>query len=410
MNSFIEKSLRLVEKLVPKKIYKFFQPTYHLCLSFIGAIIYRFPARNIHVVAITGTKGKSTTTEFVNAVLEEAGYKTAILSTIRFKIADHNKANLYKMTMPGRFFVQKFLREAVDAGCQFAIMETTSEGSKFWRHAFTSINTLIFTNLTPEHIESHGSFEKYRDAKLRIARSVARSHKKNRRIIANATDKNGPHFLIYNIEHNIPYYESDAKKLDISIPGEFNKINALAAATFARSLGISEDKISSALLHLTHVPGRVEEVNAGQNFKVVVDYAHTVESLEKLYKTYTGRKIAVLGSCGGGRDKAKRPKLGSIADQYCDVVIVTDEDPYDDDVMEIINDVAAGVTNHEPIIEPDRRLAIRLAITKAKPGDTILISGKGTDPYIMRENGKKEVWSDAKVAKEELDRYLSVNG
>ncbi len=407
MNKVLEKVLRRTEKLIPRKVYKFFQPTYHLMLSFVGAVMYRFPARKIHVVAITGTKGKSTTTEFVNAILEEAGYKTAILSTIRFKIADHNKSNLYKMTMPGRFFVQKFLREAVDAGCQFAIVETTSEGSKFWRHAFTSLNTLIFTNLTPEHIESHGSFEKYRDAKLRIARSVARSSKKNRRIIANVTDKNGPHFLIYNVEHNIPYYEKDATDIKISLPGEFNKVNALAAATFARSLGISEDKISSALMHLTVVPGRVEEVNAGQSFRVVVDYAHTPESLEKLYKTYPGKKIAILGSCGGGRDKSKRPKLGELADKYCDTIIVTDEDPYDDDVMEIINDVASGVTVHTPIIEQDRRLAIRLAISKAESGDTILITGKGTDPYIMRADGKKEPWSDARIAREELDRYLS---
>lgn len=408
MHSHIEKSLRKIEKLVPRKVYKFFQPAYHFVLALIGAIIYRYPARNIHVVAITGTKGKSTTTEFVNAVLEEAGYKTAILSTIRFKIADHNKPNMYKMTMPGRFFVQKFLREAVDAGCQYAIVEMTSEGAKMWRHAFTALNTLIFTNLSPEHIESHGSFEKYRDAKLKLARAVARSWKQNTKVIANADDKNGPHFLIYNVDQNIPYFEKDSKKIKLNIPGDFNKVNALAAATFARSIGISEENITNALAHLTHIPGRVEEVNAGQDFKVVVDYAHTADSLEKLYKTYKGKKIAVLGSCGGGRDKAKRPILGSLADKYCDTVIVTDEDPYDDDINEIINDVASGVTTQEPIIETDRRAAIRLAITKAGPGDTILITGKGTDPYIMRANGERETWSDSRVAREEIEKFLAV--
>lgn len=408
MHSHIEKSLRKIEKFVPRKVYKFFQPAYHFVLALVGAIIYRYPARNIHVVAITGTKGKSTTTEFVNAVLEEAGYKTAILSTIRFKIADHNKPNMYKMTMPGRFFVQKFLREAVDAGCQYAIVEMTSEGAKMWRHAFTSLNTLIFTNLSPEHIESHGSFEKYRDAKLGLARAVARSWKQNTKVIANADDKHGPHFLIYNVDQNIPYFEKDAKKIKINIPGDFNKVNALAAATFARSIGISEENITNALAHLTHIPGRVEEINAGQDFKVVVDYAHTADSLEKLYKTYKGKKIAVLGSCGGGRDKAKRPILGSLADKHCDVVIVTDEDPYDDDVNEIISDVASGVTTQEPIIEVDRRAAIRLAITKAGPGDTILITGKGTDPYIMRANGEREPWSDSRVAREEIEKFLAV--
>jgi UDP-N-acetylmuramoyl-L-alanyl-D-glutamate--2,6-diaminopimelate ligase len=407
MNSHIEKALRKIERLVPRKIYKFFQPTYHFVLALVGAIIYRYPAREIHVIAVTGTKGKSTTTEFVNAILEEAGYKTAILSTIRFKIADHNKPNMYKMTMPGRFFVQKFLREAADAGCQYAIVEMTSEGAKMWRHAFTALNTLIFTNLTPEHIESHGSFEKYRDAKLSLARAVARSWKQNTKVIANADDKHGPHFLIYNVDQNIPYFEKDAKKIKINIPGEFNKVNALAAATFARSIGISEENIVNALAHLTHVPGRVEEINAGQDFKVVVDYAHTADSLEKLYKTYKGKKIAVLGSCGGGRDKSKRPILGSLADKYCEIVIVTDEDPYDDEIDEIINDVASGVTTQDPIIERDRRTAIRLAITKANSGDTILITGKGTDPYIMRANGEREIWSDSRVAREELEKFLA---
>ncbi len=407
MNSHIEKALRKIEKLVPRKVYKFFQPAYHFVLALVGAIIYRYPARDIHVIAVTGTKGKSTTTEFVNAILEEAGYKTAILSTIRFKIADHNKPNMYKMTMPGRFFVQKFLRESVDAGCQYAIVEMTSEGAKMWRHAFTSLNTLIFTNLTPEHIESHGSFEKYRDAKLGLARAVARSWKQNTKVIANADDKHGPHFLIYNVDQNIPYFEKDAKKIKINIPGEFNKVNALAAATFARSIGVSEDNITNALAHLTHIPGRVEEINAGQDFKVVVDYAHTADSLEKLYKTYKGSKIAVIGSCGGGRDKAKRPILGALADKYCDTVIVTDEDPYDDDVDEIINDVASGVTTQDPIIEADRRSAIRLAISKAKTGDTVLITGKGTDPYIMRANGEREIWSDSRVAREEIEKFLA---
>jgi UDP-N-acetylmuramoyl-L-alanyl-D-glutamate--2,6-diaminopimelate ligase len=277
-----------------------------------------------------------------------------------------------------------------------------------WRHAFTSLNTLIFTNLTPEHIESHGSFEKYRDAKLSLARAVARSWKKNTKVIANADDKHGPHFLIYNVDQNIPYFEKDAKKIKINILGEFNKMNALAAATFARSVGVSEENIENALAHLTHVPGRVEEINAGQDFKVVVDYAHTADSLEKLYKTYKGDKIAVIGSCGGGRDKAKRPILGALADKYCEPVIVTDEDPYDDDVDEIIADVAASVTKQEPIIERDRRAAIRLAITKAKAGDTVLVTGKGTDPYIMRANGEREPWSDAKVVHEELEKFLSV--
>ena len=149
----MEKVLRKIEKIVPRKIYTFFQPFYHLSLSVTGTLINRFPSKNIYVIGVTGTKGKSSTTEFINAILEEANKKTAILSTIRFKIGNKNTPNKYKMTMPGRFFTQKFLREAVDVGCEYAIIEMTSEGARFFRHVGVQMNALIFTNLSPEHIE-----------------------------------------------------------------------------------------------------------------------------------------------------------------------------------------------------------------------------------------------------------------
>ncbi len=408
--------LRQIKKLIPKKVFSFFQPMYHFVLAVLGTIIYRFPSRHIHVVAITGTKGKSSTTEYVNAVLEAAGYKTAILSTIRFKIGDLSRPNMYKMTMPGRFFIQKFLRESVDAGCQYAIVEMTSEGARLSRHIGVSIDSLIFTNLTPEHIESHGSFENYKNAKLKLVRSLAGSMKPMRRVIANISDPHGASFLIYDVNQNIGYKKEDSAPLEISLPGDFNKMNALAAYTFGKSIGINDETLRSAILHVIDIPGRAEEINAGQGFRVVVDYAHTVDSLEKIYGAYSGKKIAVLGATGGGRDKGKRVLLGAAADENCDVVIVTDEDPYDDDVMEIINTVASGVTkkilNESLFIEIDRRKAIALALPiaqdmlKTNYDVSVIISGKGTDPYIMRKNGKKEKWSDSKVAKEEIENFL----
>lgn len=428
----MDKILKTLKKFIPRKIFKFFQPAYHYLLALTGTIIYKYPSRNIHVVAITGTKGKSSTTEYVNAVLEEAGYKTAILSTIRFKIGDHNRPNLYKMTMPGRFFVQKFLREAVNNQCEYAIIEMTSEGARFYRHLGVELDTLIFTNLTPEHIDSHGSFENYKNAKLKLVKSLAKSKKPLRRSIANVSDPHGHDFLIYNVDKNIGYSKDDAKDLQISLPGEFNKMNALAAATFARSIGIGEDKIKRALLNVIRIPGRADEVTLKdiksetpntdklrllKNIKVVVDYAHTQDSLEKIYSAYPGTKIGVLGACGGGRDKDKREKLGETADKNCDLVIVTDEDPYDDEPIEIINDVAKGVKNKELsknlFMELDRRSAIKMAIEKAtemvktKPNVTVILSGKGTDPYIMLSNGKKENWSDREVVIEELEKYLA---
>jgi len=171
----MENLLRTTEKLIPRKIYKLFQPTYHFLLATTGTLLYRKPSRHIYVIGITGTKGKSSTAEFVNAVLEGAGKKTAILSTIRFKVGNTTRPNKFKMTMPGRFFTQKFLRDAVDAGCEYAIIEMTSEGARFFRHTGIDLDALIFTNLSPEHIESHGSFAKYKACKLRLIQQLVKS-------------------------------------------------------------------------------------------------------------------------------------------------------------------------------------------------------------------------------------------
>lgn len=419
----MEKILRKIEKIIPKKVYAFFQPYYHLSLSIIGTIIHRFPSRKIYVIGITGTKGKSSTTEFINAVLEETNKKTAILSTIRFKIGDKNKPNKYKMTMPGRFFTQKFLREAVDHGCEYAIIEMTSEGARFFRHVGVQMNALIFTNLSPEHIESHGGFNNYKNAKLKLVKHLAKSKKENRIVIANIDNEHGPSFLIHDVEKNIPYSIKDVEiikedesgsdiiwnntSIHIPLPGRFNILNALSAMKLAQELGVDNETIKNGLGKLSLIRGRVEKINEGQDFTVVVDYAHTDDSLRKLYETFkTSRKIAVLGSTGGGRDSWKRPAMGKVADENCQEIILTNEDPYDEDPMKIINEVASGVKNHEPKIILDRREAIKYAISIAQKNDVILITGKGTDPYIMGPNGSKEKWDDAEVAREELIKVV----
>ena len=420
----MEKILRTIEKIIPKKIYKFFQPFYHLALAIIGTIIYRKPSRHIYVIGVTGTKGKSSTTEFVNAVLEGAGKKTAILSTIRFKVGDITRPNKHKMTMPGRFFTQKFLRDAVDAGCQYAIVEMTSEGARFFRHTGIEMDALIFTNLSPEHIESHGSFANYKKAKLRLVNHLSKSNKPIRLSIANIDNEHAPSFLISPIEKNISYslkhvhilsethtttiIEYKGVHITIPLPGKFNVSNALAALTLAHELGISTEDAKKGIESLSLIRGRVERIECGQNFTVIVDYAHTDDSLRKLYETFpTSRKIAVLGSTGGGRDSWKRPVLGKIADEYCDEIIITNEDPYDEDPLKIINEVAHGVARHTPHIIINRREAIAYAISVAHVNDTVLITGKGTDPYIMGPHGTKEVWDDAEVAREELQKILN---
>jgi UDP-N-acetylmuramoyl-L-alanyl-D-glutamate--2,6-diaminopimelate ligase len=421
----LEQILRLIERYIPKKIYRFFQPFYHLVLAVIGTVVYRKPSRKITVIGITGTKGKSSTTEFVNAILEAANKKTAILSTIRFKIGDTTKANKYKMTMPGRFFTQKFLHDAVRAHCEYAIVEMTSEGAKFFRHVGVEMDALIFTNLSPEHIESHGSFKNYKNAKLRLVKHLAKSKKPNRMSIANIDNEHGHSFLIHDVEKNIGYSLKEVKLLEentslsrieykgvemvIPLPGRFNILNALSAIKLAEEYAIPLETIKKGLEGLTIIRGRVEKVEAGQDFTVIVDYAHTDDSLKKLYDAFpSSRKIAVLGSTGGGRDSWKRPVLGKIADENCDEIIITNEDPYDEDPLHIINAVASGVTRHTPIIIENRREAIAKALQLARTGDTVLITGKGTDPYIMGPNGSKEVWDDATVAKEELEKLLAL--
>lgn len=420
----MEKLLRTAEKFIPKKVYKFFQPTYHFLLAVTGTAIYRKPSRHIYVIGVTGTKGKSSTTEFINAALTGAGKKTAILSTIRFKIGDDTRPNKFKMTMPGRFFTQKFLRDAVDAGCEYAIIEMTSEGARFFRHTGIEMDALIFTNLSPEHIESHGSFENYKKAKLRLVHHLAKSNKPVRLSIANIDNEHAHSFLISPIEKNIGYslkhisiiseteHESIIKYHDeiitIPLPGKFNISNTLAALSLTHELGLPFEGVKKGIESLSLIRGRVEKINCGQDFTVVIDYAHTDDSLRKLYETFpSSRKIAVLGSTGGGRDEWKRPILGKIADDYCSDIIITNEDPYDEDPFKIINEVASGVTMHTPICILNRREAIAKAISLANTGDVILISGKGTDPYIMGANGTKEVWDDATVAREELIKMMT---
>jgi UDP-N-acetylmuramoyl-L-alanyl-D-glutamate--2,6-diaminopimelate ligase len=421
----MDKILRKIKKLIPKKLFVSTQPIYHYTLALMGAIIYRFPSRKIKVVAVTGTKGKTSTVEFVNAILEEAGLVTALAGTLRFKIRDESRPNTYKMTMPGRFFIQRFLRQAVNKHCDYAIIEISSEAAKQYRHKFIGLDALIFTNLAPEHIESHGSYEKYLAAKLSIAHALEKSTKKNKIIAANIDDKEGHKFLAINVEKKAPYSLKDGEpivchdngvdfvceniKINSTLPGKFNVYNMLAAIAYAKALGISMESIKNGLEKVTEIKGRAQKIPNDLGIEVFVDYAHTPDSLKALYTTFENKKkICVLGSCGGGRDKWKRKEMAEMADKYCAEIILTDEDPYDDDPLEIIESLAKEIKAKKPRIIIDRREAIRESIKIAKDLKTpenkvvVLITGKGTDPYIMRKNGVKEPWSDAKVVEEEL--------
>ena len=413
---------------------------YHYLLALLGAIIYGFPSRKLKVIAVTGTKGKSSVVELVSALLETAGYKTAHASTIQFKIGDKKERNLHKMTMPGRFFLQGFLRKAVTAGCTHVVIEMTSEGARQFRHKFIELDALIFTNLAQEHIESHGSYEKYVAAKVSLAEALETSPKKNKVLVVNGDDKEASRFLAVFTGMKCVYTKEDARnrvvsdhgvsfdwlkpsaegspghfapqnikgngvRIDSKLPGEFNLYNILAATTYTKAIGISISKIKTGIESVTGIRGRAERIEAGQDFSVIVDYAHTPDSLEKLYATYAGTyRRCILGNTGGGRDTWKRPVMAGIAEKYCDEIILTNEDPYDEDPEKIIREMAHGCTHKEPLLILDRRTAIREALRRSSKGDVVLITGKGTDPYIMGPRGSKEVWDDATVVREELQK------
>jgi len=425
----MEKVLGATKKLIPGPLWIIIQPIYHYFLAFLGAIIYGFPSSKLIAIGVTGTKGKSTTVELINAIFEESGAKTALSNTIRFKIGTESTPNMYKMSMPGRFFMQKFLREAANAGCTYAIIEMTSEGAKLFRHKFIALNALVVTNIAPEHIEAHGSYEKYLAAKVSIALNLAHSSKERRILVVNDDDGEAPNFLriknvekiTYSLKDALPYQtaafknEFDWNGVHFISPlgGLFNLYNILGALTCAKAFGVSYEVMEQAIAKFKNVPGRLEKIEAGQDFEIYVDYAHTAESLEALYKTFPNqRKICVFGSTGGGRDKWKRPKMGEVADRYCEEIILTDDDSYDEDPSSIMEEIATGIKNKKLETIVDRRMAIKKALERAytlrqaqgNKDVVVLITGKGTDPYLMGPNGKKTPWSDAKIVKEGITK------
>lgn len=412
----------ILAQVLPHRVYLTLVAPYHYLRSLYAASKNGFPARHMTVIGINGTKGKSTTADMVFAILRAQGISTALASTIRFAINDASEPNLFKMTMPGHGYLQDFLGRAYKAGATHAVVELTTEGARQFRHSFLYLDALIMLNVQREHIESHGSFEKYVQAKWKIAHALVSSPKKHKAIAVCTDDEENARFMEAPIETKLPFSKNDLSNITttdhsvsfeyngtsftVPLAGVFNAVNALGALHVCKHLGISFATAASALAALPVVRGRVERIECGQPFSVVVDYAHTPDSLSALYGAFPGRKICVLGNTGGGRDTWKRPLMGRIADESCEEVILTNEDPYDEDPEAIVKAMAEGMAR-KPSIIMDRRDAIRTALTRAREGDTVLISGKGTDPYIMEAGGKKVPWSDAQVTREELEKLLS---
>ncbi len=390
---------------------------YHFVLACLGALWYGFPSHRILVVGVTGTKGKTSTVEYVSAVLEAAGHTTALINTVRVKIASASTPNPAGRSTPGRFFIQRTLARARKAGCTAAVLELSSEGARQHRHRAIDLDALIFTNLAPEHIESHGSLRAYADAKFEIGKQLARSRKRPRIVVANEDDVEGARYLALPIEKQIAfslarvapheareesgYFTLEGTRIVVHLPGEFSLKNALAAAALGRALGISPETIARGIDAVRAIPGRGERVDEGQDFLVVVDYAHTPDSFEAIFKAYeTRRKLCVFGSAGGGRDAWKRPEMGRIAETHCERVILTNDEPYDEDPAAIAKAIARGM-RRAPEIVLDRRAAIRRTFESARTGDVVLILGLGQSA-VSGPGGVKMAWNDVVVAREEL--------
>ncbi|MEA3248862.1 MAG: UDP-N-acetylmuramyl-tripeptide synthetase [Patescibacteria group bacterium] len=440
---------RLLKKLVPA----FILGTYHRTLSWVSAVSFGFPSENMIVIGVTGTNGKSTVCNMVARILERAGHKVGMTTTANFKIGKKEWLNDTKMTMLGRGALQKLLAEMSKAGCTHAVVETSSEGIRQYRHADINYDVVVFTNLTPEHIESHGSFENYKAAKGKLFAKLTRGRYKvvgGKRVpktsIVNLGDEHAEYFLSFpadskrgflvpcdagKVVHQKGVWEIRASRVEfrpegsrftvgdtdfeLTMPGGFNIENALAAIAACNALDVDYKTAAEALWDMA-VPGRLERIEEGQPFTVMVDYAPEPESLKKLYEVVGTMKkervIHVLGSCGGGRDVSRRPVLGRMAGEKAQIVIVTNEDPYDDDPMEIIEDVAAGAREsgkrdeEDLFLESDRGKAIERAIALAEDGDLVLITGKGCEQAIATAGGEKISWDDREVARDVLRRRM----
>jgi len=425
----INQAKEIIKKITPR----FIIGGYHFLWAWAGAVFFGFPSKKLKVVGVTGTNGKTTTVEMISAILKEAGFRVALSSSIKFEIASDISKNLSGNSMPGRFFLQKFLRQAVRKKCDWAVIEATSEGIKQHRHRFISFDAAVFTNLTPEHIESHGGFDNYRKAKLGLFKAAENIH------IINREDENAGYFLELKARKKFCYgisskengdcvsvaargiktdssgseFEVQGAKFKINLTGLFNVYNALAAICLALSQGIGLEACQKALARISSIPGRMEKISSSPD--IYIDYAFTPNALEKVYSTLKNdlargaKLICLLGACGGGRDKWKRPVLGQIAAKFCDRIILTNEDPFDENPREIINAIKKGVSvqgfpakNLHEIV--DRRQAIAKTLSFAGQRDKIILTGKGCEPWIRLEHGKKIPWDEKTVALEELTK------
>lgn len=428
-----------LRKVVPTRVVL----SYHFLKAWVAAAYYSFPSRSMIVIGVTGTKGKTSVSYFIWSALNAAGLRTGIISTAVMGIDSPLELNRSHMSMPGGFFLHGLLNKYRRNKCEAVVIETTSQGISQYRHKAIDYDIVVFTNLTPEHIEAHGSFEAYRAEKQRLFADLSKSKRKiisgeeiRKIIIASADSPESKNFLKFDADKKITYgvsqdadiraenvkEENDGvyfvynkEKIHLSILGSFNAINVLPAIAIGGILKLDLKLVIGGIQKVLLIPGRMEVVES-MPFMVVVDYAHEPESIRQALSSARalakdGNIFAVFGSAGGGRDKQKRPVMGKIAYDLADIVILTADDSYEENPSEVIRDIASGITKRKEVLNrslfeiTDRQEAIRKAITLAKKGDVVMILGMGAE-QSMAIGGKKISWDDRMVAREEFKRIV----
>jgi UDP-N-acetylmuramoyl-L-alanyl-D-glutamate--2,6-diaminopimelate ligase len=433
---------------IKKSTPDFIKQSYHKLRSWSAATRHGFPAKSMIVIGVTGTKGKTSTANYIWSVLHAGGFRTGLISSANFRIGEHEELNAYHMTMPDPFIVQRKVSEMKKSGIEILVMEMTSEGMKQYRHIGLTADIAVFTNLTPEHLASHGgSFEKYKHAKSPLFKNITshpvrtlRGSPVARSIFANADSEHSAFYLQFpadkkhtfgidsgelratdiHIHNSSSVFNVDGRTYSLSIPGAFNIYNALPAIGIGRELGVNEVSIAKGLHALHVIPGRMEEISEGQPFRVFVDYAHEPASLTAVLKAgndmrLQGAKIIVLiGGQGGGRDPRKRDPMANAAARLADYVVVTNEDPYEDSPERIVQEITdsvvrAGKIKDESVFSiMDREEGIKKALSLASKHDIVLITGKGAEQTMMVKGGSIP-WNEREVVRNITKTYANNN-
>lgn len=420
---------QVVKKLIPKKVFQQVEPLGHKLEAMAAASAQGLPAKKLNVIGVTGTNGKTTTSFMIHRMLTEAGYKVGLLTTVANGIGNDITPQMLHMTTVSAPLLNKRLKEFQEQNVDWVVLETTSHAlaqSRVWGVPY---QIAVMTNITHEHLDYHGTFEEYLAAKRRMF-EVAAKHPEGFGVI-NADDPNADKFLAA-IPNAVTYglKDGDLKASDVKlasdgshykvkagdetydihchIPGEFNVANSLAAIAVGRHLGLSKQQIEQGIAALKNVEGRMMTVDEGQDFSVVVDFAHTPDSFERLLsdlRKHTKGKLVVLFGSAGRRDEAKRWTQGEIAGKYADEVVLTEEDDRDIDGNLILSQIAEGAErsgktkDKDMFLILDRVEAINFAMTRAKSkSDTVVLLGKGHEKTIERADGEHS-WDEVGEAR-----------